>query len=339
MALNVWSLVPRRVRIGCPKVEYCLQFSDERLRKINSRLSPVLGAQGKKFVIVVAGSLGRKEAHDTSDVDAFVLKCGLTRPKDQSKAEKLLSNLSNVIRMEDVGLRMASAGAFSNVASLEDLVRNIGGKRETNDILTRRMVLLVEGRGLGRTQLFNQAKRRILLTYLRDLQPVRDRRPIFLINDLIRYYRTICVDHEYKKNEAGKPWAVRLTKLRHSRKVFYFSALLPLLESMFVNSQERLRWIQSQFLDFTPLERVILFLHKYGKRRHWDLLTHYNTFLEFMASKERREELDCISFDRRDKHRAYVRMRDNAREFRSLFVDFVASVRHWRDPIEKYVLC
>lgn len=176
------------------------------------------------------------------------------------------------------------------------------------------------------------------MTYLGDLQPIKDRRPIFLINDLLRYYRQICVDYEYKKNEVGKAWAVRLTKLRHSRKLFYFSALLPLLESMIVEPDGRIRWIVRQFVEYTPLERIVLLLEQYGCQRHWELLGFYNTFLEFMGSKERRDKLDKSVFERREKNTEYVLMRDNARAFRKIFMDFIFSVEHWRDPINKYVI-
>jgi len=45
----------------------------------------------------------------------------------------------------------------------------------------------------------------------------------FLLHDLIRYYRTICVDFEYKTYENGKPWGDRNIKIQFSRKFLYFS--------------------------------------------------------------------------------------------------------------------
>src|SRR3972149_7722231 len=339
--MKTWEKIPEQIRTQCSQIEYSMTFTEDRIQKIKTRIMPLLenSNQNKKFALVFAGSLGRKEAHETSDEDAFILFQNKVHKKEQSITKELLSSLKSIIKINDIKLRMASAGAFSNVCAFGDLVHNIGGKKETNDILTRRMVLLVEGQGICNGDFFDNSKREILMKYLRDLQPISDRRPIFLINDLLRYYRTICVDYEYKKNEAGKPWAVRLTKLRHSRKMFYLSALLPLLESMNVEPTQRIKWVQEQFIQCTPLERIILLLHKYGKEQHWELLIYYNEFLKFMASKERRQKLDKISFDKRDKNTEYVLMRDNARKFRSIFLNFIFSVKHWQEPINKYVIC
>ena len=44
---------------------------------------------------------------------------------------------------------------------------------------------------------------------------------LFLLNDIIRYYRTVAVDYEFKtiENEDPKPWALRNIKLVFSRKL------------------------------------------------------------------------------------------------------------------------
>jgi hypothetical protein len=232
---------------------------------------------------------------------------------------------------------MASQGAFSNSCFIDDVILNIGGKNDTNDTLTRRILLLTEGYGIPQKSMFKKIRENILRKYLADIQSSTDRRPIFLLNDVIRYYRTMCVDYEYKKNEKGKPWAVRLTKLRHSRKLLYFSALLPLIESIDMKSK-RINWLREQFEEYTPLERIILLLNRYGEKKHWDILKLYDNFLSFLASKVKREQLDEVDYDRREKNISYIEMRDNARKFRALFNDFILSVEKWQEPIRKYVL-
>lgn len=341
--MDIWDAVPKEVRLRCPQIDHSRKFSDQVLANLRANMTGSLEGYNKQLAVVLAGSFGRKEASERSDVDALVLfEDDLPQRARIEKA--LLGRLEEVVKdlnkERGFQLRMALPGAFSNSCVLEKLLRNIGGNNETNHLLTQRISLLVEGQGISTHSFFKNARRQILLKYLKELQPV-GRRPIFLVNDLARYYRTVCVDYEYKKNEVRKPWAIRLIKLRHSRKLFYFSALFPVLESMAMSKEslQNTRWIQQQFLDYTPLERIVLLLKKYGKAQHWEMLIQYNSFLELLASKERRAALDTISFPHRKRNKEYLTMRDNAREFRKNLIEFMLSIKSWRENIEKYVIC
>jgi len=341
--MDTWYKVPKNVRSRCGHIGHARQFSDKVLDHFRANMRPILKEYDNQLAVVLVGSFGRKEASESSDVDALVL-FESNVPNRERIAKGLLGRLEELVnelnKEQGLQLRMASPGAFSSFCVLEDLLSNIGGDKETNHLLTQRVSLLVEGQGLSKNSFFRRARKRILDEYLKELQPI-GRRPIFLVNDLARYYRTVCVDYEYKKNEAGKPWAIRLIKLRHSRKLFYFSALFPVLESMALSAEsiQKTRWMEEQFLDHTPLERIVLLLTKHGKIQHWELLVQYNSFLELLASKKRRAALDTISFAHRKRNKEYLTMRDNAREFRKNLIEFMLSIDSWRENIEKYVIC
>jgi hypothetical protein len=233
---------------------------------------------------------------------------------------------------------LASQGAFSTAGTLEQLVSNIGGNNDTNQTLTRRMVTFAESDGISNKYFFESTKGDIIKAYLKDLDTQRDRLPIFLINDLIRYYRTICIDYEYKKNRIKKPWAIRLAKLRHSRKLLYFSSLLLLFESKNVSPQKRVEWIENQFINYTPMERMIYLLIKYGKTMHWDILGYYENFLLFLSSEGKKEILNNLTTEKRDSCREYIYLRNNARNFRKVLLEFSHSVRQWKKCLEYYVI-
>ena len=329
-----WSYVPAHIDIA--DLLEAKTFSEEKLAIIRDDLGPKLDEHHGECDILIAGSLSRKEAQQTSDIDGFVLSRAICSEND---AKVILGHLRKIATSREVGLRMASEGAFSTVTTINELLTNYGGSKDNNQSLTRRMSVLIEGTGVGKgiNNVVVDAKRRILTNYLRDLFVDASRGPVFLINEVIRYYRTIAVDYEFKKEEVGRPWAVRLAKFRHSRKVLYLGALLPLIQSI-SETKDRVGWLEDQFTNYTPLERILLLLKDYGRKEDWDILKYYNIFVGLFKNKCFREHLDNISFDKRDGDDNYQLIRDNARNLHVSFHNFIKTVDHWQNTLWKYVL-
>ena len=173
--------------------------------------------------VALFGSWGRRELTERSDDDWAVLVNGDertdTRPVPAYVGEKL-----------GTGARKpGTQGIFGGTVFCDHLVEHIGLDADDNKNLTMRMLLLLESVAVLNESTHRACLERVLSGYLDE--SVKDYRPPrFFLNDLIRYWRTICVDFVGKEREgAGQKWALRNLKLATSRKMLFAGGLLPIL--------------------------------------------------------------------------------------------------------------
>lgn len=201
------------------------------------------------FLIGVNGSNARREATQGSDVDLFFLATGGTVSSVREKQAEFRELLKT-----DLNLKLpAIGGVFGKPLPVEKIFE-IGGRTDDNDTLTRRMLLLLEGEWVFNESAFFETRRALLDEYLHH-RPQEDKICMFLLNDIIRYWRTICIDLERKVRAENKPRDIRLIKLRFSRMLLYASGVFAIGEGYGLSSEEKLESLQT-LLGKYPIDRI-----------------------------------------------------------------------------------
>jgi predicted nucleotidyltransferase len=208
--------------------------TSEAEQKLQSALTSKLGTGppfGGDSALILFGSFARHEMTPGSDYDWTLLIDGVVDNQHADQARFIQASLQAASLIEP-----GSSGTFGSLMFSHDLVHRIGGGADSNANLTRRMLMLLESRPFdigGRTSsqlIWNNVIANILERYFEQevhfSASGRCRVPRFLLNDLTRYWRTICVDYAAKHREQdGRKWAMRNAKLRLSRKLIYASGL------------------------------------------------------------------------------------------------------------------
>ena len=254
----------------------------------------------REFLIGVNGSYARREATEESDVDLFFLTTG----SEPSSADEAQAEFRNLLE-EDLNLSPpASDGVFEKPLPVEKLCE-IGGQTDDNATLTRRMLLLLEGEWVFNEAGFHDVRRRLLDIYLHH-GPEEDKICMFLFNDVIRYWRTICIDLEHKVRAHSKARDIRLIKLRFSRMLLYASGVLAIGRGYGLSSEDKLESLQT-LLGEWPIDRI----RSVGGEKAEPVLDLYACFLKALDTPSVRQALE-----ERQESRDFTELSDKARLFR-----------------------
>ena len=205
----------------------CKINADNAIEKMRDVASELFGERSD-IIIGVNGSVARREYTSGSDVDHFFLStvCDSCNRVDVSTEEKKFREA-----LESKGLKMpANGGVFEGALYQGKLLHPIGGDEDTNKTLTRRMLFLLEGEWIFNQSAFDELRRQLIAQYVSDSLE-HDKLALYLLNDIIRYWRTICIDFEYKTSGGKKPRAIRLAKLRVSRMLLCFAGIVAVAEA------------------------------------------------------------------------------------------------------------
>ncbi|MDJ0705536.1 MAG: hypothetical protein QNJ46_19850 [Leptolyngbyaceae cyanobacterium MO_188.B28] len=242
------------------------------------------------ITIAAAGSTGRMEASPgVSDADLIVLLSDDIdlESEDAKKIYDSIWELLDPLKLP----RPKSTGVFAKPINQKQLLSSIGDANERYATYGKRLLLLLETQPLFRNEDYTQLIEAIVERYAERYVKQDSRKEwTLLLNDLIRYFRSLAVNYQWDFENQVEKWAIRNIKLRHSRLIMY-SGLLMLLGEASKERKDKVGWLKKN-LKMPPLERIA---RVYEKNCDWSfhrVIGPYDNFLWKLSDKKIRDELN-----------------------------------------------
>lgn len=276
-----------------------MNFLQNRRKNANSRLDGLTNELGNarnladgKACVYLIGSYGRGEASNHSDLDLFIVGGGTKKDRDLKNLNEILIKAELIKATRKLKFpEFSGDGEYLSHYTVDELIENLGTRDDDNtNTFTARVLLLLESRPLLEEKFYSDVISKVIAAYWKDYKGHEsDFVPAFLVNDVLRLWRTFCVNYEVgPQNEKEKPdekakRKLKNYKLKHSRLLTCYSALVYLMAVMderrtvshndamhmvSLSPTERLEWLKNQ----------TKFLNQSGQVDK--ILSLYRTFLE-----------------------------------------------------------
>jgi hypothetical protein len=290
---------------GVPAVLAAEAFSQRELTRARTALSRLPETQAPGMSAIAFGSLGRMEASPQSDLDLAFLFDG--NVVDRGRATRVRTRCVEAL----AGTFDIPEKTFDEAIDVRDLIRHVGGAHDSHSALTYRALLLTEGAWLHNPSACHDMKQIVFSVYAQGLI-TRGRFLASLANDLHRYYRTLCVDYRFKVEEQTKSWAIRVLKLRHTRKLWHLANIC--LQCWAVDAaDERRDAFLAERLGWPPLVRISRAMQHFGAPETCGpVWIAHDRFLESMGSPIVRGELQTLDYGERERSDIYLSLHRNA---------------------------
>ncbi|MGJ0513797.1 nucleotidyltransferase domain-containing protein [Methylocystis sp.] len=216
-------------------------FTVARVTELRAALSESDEIAEGKACVYATGSYGRCEASAYSDLDVFIV--AKVRRDEQGELVSQLSRLEEICLKADLiktSERMgfppfSKDGHYLVRYTVHDFIKSLGKPEDDfTNRFTARLLLLLESCSLIGGNVYQEAADEVIAAYWPEYEQHSDHfRPAYLANDILRLWRTFCVNYEaYTDREPDDKRAKRKVqnyKLKHSRLMTCYSAILYLL--------------------------------------------------------------------------------------------------------------
>lgn len=310
-------------------IQHNRAHSEKVISDLRQKLESVTLPDGV-LCVAVCGSYARLEACQHSDLD-FMIICN-----SGISGNSIREQIHAV--MDELGLPKPNPrGVFSSDCYRENIIKVAGAVDESYGDLSRRLLLLLESKPLIGTVAFSGLVDEITNVYSRDIGEDKKKNFVYLLNDLIRYFRTICVNYQHAMGEEWGKWPIRNIKLRHSRVLMYFSliACLGRLSTYYEDDKiEKLKY----YIKLTPLERLHEIYSDSNDTNFFRFAGSYDLFLQFLSDDKSRERLKNLEYKGRYKCRDFSALKTNSDALAAEITRFIFARRNqWSDRFFEYL--
>ena len=305
-------------------------FSTRTLTALNARLNEHFGCDDR-FSVLVAGSYGRLDAHPHSDLDFMVIHKG--HLEDAVEKVQLIRRCADELHIGAPN----TEGAFSMPISFADMLGMIGSKEDTLNSTAQRLLILMEGRPVYNRAFFSHIMDNLVDHYLELLKDEPEKEALVLLNDLIKYFRNICINFDFRFRQDSSHWGIRYLKLRHSR-VLIYSGLLFLILTASRLAHDKISFMK-EHVHLSPMEKVYL-AYRINKDSNFELvLDAYEKFLERLSEEGVRAELGRLDYRSRGGCPHYIELKANSDVLKAELTRFILDNRaQWTPKIFEYLI-
>lgn len=281
-------------------IRKCL--STTRLETLTNSLTNADSFLEGKACVYATGSFGRLEASQYSDLDLFIVG----KNKDlggNGDPSSQLSRLDEICVKADLIEQTRKMeipdfdgdGKYLVNYSVGQLTKSMGcADDDASNTFTARLLLLLESRPILQTDVYDEIIDDVIVAYWRDYEDHKTNFvPAYLANDIMRLWRTFCVNYEARTERAPEEkkakGKLKNYKLKHSRLLTCYSAILFLMEKFNTDntvSPEHMR----EMIHLVPLERLTWVednsTNTDVKTQIKNLRSSYNSFLDKTNEEE-----------------------------------------------------
>lgn len=208
--------------------------------------------------VFAAGSLGRLEIADSSDLDLFFVLTGTHQNQSNPVRPSNLQTYTFFNTVYEMYKKHkfpdpSSGGKYLEFINVSELFK-IGSREEDfKNGFTTRMLMLLESKYVYNEEEYIKIIEEILDAYFVDYNNhSEDFVPLFLMNDIYRYWYTVTMNYEFRRDTAddnNKKYWKRL-KLKYARMLTCYSMIACLYKPNIQKEDIK------SYISMTPLERI-----------------------------------------------------------------------------------